>query len=177
MAGKEKEVRAISLMAALAVVVRRPGLIVHTFYTLNQTLTPSLPTKNSTVMNNPGDAFEAMLTELCAKLAYMSDLNLAALEEDAASMAGGKQRDRFPVGQRILERAAQVQPPRDDASPLSRAVFANQLGLDALASGWAPELLAELRGTRRWPGAWTVKTIKQGYRMNSILWFALIFYL
>lgn len=107
------------------------------------------------------DAFEAMLAELCAKLAYMSDLNLAALEEDAATMAGGKDKDRFPVGQRILERAAQIQPPGDDASPLIRAVFANRLGQDAIDGGWAPELLAELRKTRRWPGAWAVKTIRE----------------
>lgn len=106
------------------------------------------------------EAFEAMLAELCAKLAYMSDLNLAALEEDAATMAGGKDKDRFPVGQRILERAGQIQPPGDDASPLIRAVFANQLGADALAGGWAPELLADLRQSRRWPGAFVVKTIK-----------------
>lgn len=106
------------------------------------------------------EAFEAMLAELCAKLAYMSDLNLAALEEDAAALAGGREKDRFPVGQRILERAAQIQPPGDDASPLIRAVFANQLGLDSLAGGWAPELLVELRVSRRWPGSWAVKTIK-----------------
>lgn len=104
--------------------------------------------------------FDDMVQDLCARLAYMTDGNLMALEEQAAANAGGKERDRFPIGQRILEWAGHIQPPGDDASPLIRAVFANQLGLDALADGWAPELLAELRGSRRWPGAWQVKSIK-----------------
>lgn len=104
--------------------------------------------------------FGDMVEDLCARLAYMTDGNLMALEEQVAANAGGKDKDRFPIGQRILEWAAQIQPPRDDASPLIRAVFANQLGLDALAGGWAPELLVDLRGSRRWPGAWAVKSIK-----------------
>lgn len=105
--------------------------------------------------------FGDMVQDLCARLAYMTDANLMALEEQAAAHAGGKDKDRFPIGQRILEWAAQIQPPVDDASPLIRAVFANQLGLDALAGGWAPELLVELRLSRRWPSAWQVKTIKE----------------
>ncbi|MDN5789067.1 hypothetical protein [Pseudorhodobacter sp.] len=109
----------------------------------------------------PKDQFAAMQADLCAKLAYMSDLNLAALEEEAAGMAGGKEKDRFPVGNKILERAGQIQPPGDDASPLIRAVFAAQLGLDALAGGWAPELLTELRQTRRWPGSYAVQKIRE----------------
>ncbi|MFV0303572.1 MAG: hypothetical protein ACK5IP_22345 [Paracoccus sp. (in: a-proteobacteria)] len=106
------------------------------------------------------DAFEAMQAGLCAKLAYMSDLNLRALEEESALLAGGPNRDRFPVGQRILECAGRIEPPGDDASPLIRAVFANQLGDDAIAGGWAPELLRELRHSRRWPLSFVVKTIK-----------------
>lgn len=104
--------------------------------------------------------FGDMVEDLCARLAYMTDANLMALEEHAAANAGGKDKDRFPIGQRILEWAAQIQPPGDDASPLIRAVFAHQLGLDALAGGWAPELLVELRGSRRWPGSWAVRSIK-----------------
>jgi hypothetical protein len=104
--------------------------------------------------------FDLMLGDLRAKLAGMSDLNLAALEVDAASMAGGKDKDRFPIANRILERAAEIQPPRDDASPLIRAVFAARLGQDAIAGGWAPELLDELRRSRRWPGGWTVDNVK-----------------
>lgn len=105
--------------------------------------------------------FGDMVEDLCARLAYMTDANLMALEEQAAANAGGKEKDRFPIGQRILEWAAQIQPPGDDASPLIRAVFAHQLGRDALVGGWAPELLAEVRGSRRWPGAWQVKTLKE----------------
>ena len=105
--------------------------------------------------------FEEMAKDLCARLAYMSELNLMALEEQAASNPGGKDRDRFPIGNRILEWAAQIQPPSDGASPLIRAVFAEQLGADALVGGWAPELLAELRKSRRWPNAYVITQIKQ----------------
>lgn len=106
------------------------------------------------------DMFEAMLDDLCAKLAYMSELNLGALEEEAAGLAGGRDHDRFPISNVILERAARIQPPASDGSPLIRAVFANRLGQDALAEGWAPELLAELRRNRKWPGAFIVKQIR-----------------
>ncbi|KIC42226.1 hypothetical protein RA27_02210 [Ruegeria sp. ANG-R] len=105
--------------------------------------------------------FEEMVQDLCARLAYMTEANLAALEEHAAGHPTGKDKDRFPIANRILEWAAQIQPPGDDASPLIRAVFANQLGRDALDSGWAPELLFELRQSRKWPGAWAVKGIKE----------------
>jgi hypothetical protein len=106
------------------------------------------------------DQFAAMVTDLCARLAYMSAANLGALEEEAAGLASGKGRDRFPIAQRILERAAEIQPPGDDASPLIRAVFANALGRDALQGGWAPELLAELRRSRRWPGSYTLTQVR-----------------
>lgn len=105
--------------------------------------------------------FEDMVKDLCAKLAGMTEPNLAALEEEAAGLAGGKDRDRFPIANRILERAAQIQPPGDDASPLIRAVFAHQVGRDALTGGWAPELLAELRKSRRWPGAWVLNSVRK----------------
>lgn len=105
--------------------------------------------------------FENMVEDLCARLAYLSPANLMALEEQAAGNPGGKDKDRFPIAQRILEWAAVIQPPSDDASPLFRAVFASQLGLDALTAGWAPELLVQLRKPPRcWPNAWVVKTIK-----------------
>ena len=105
-------------------------------------------------------AFEDMKHSLCAKLAYMSDLSLQALEETAAASPGGKDRDRFPIANTILAMAGQIQPPGDDASPLIRKVFAEALGRDAIRDGWAPELLAELRRTRRWPGAFVVHEIK-----------------
>jgi hypothetical protein len=104
--------------------------------------------------------FEDMVKDLCARLAYMGEQNLMALEEQAASNPGGKDRDRFPIANRILEWAGQIQPPGDEASPLIRAVFAAQLGTDALIAGWAPELLAELKKMRRWPNAYAVSQIK-----------------
>ncbi|MEX0304315.1 MAG: hypothetical protein AB3N24_17990, partial [Leisingera sp.] len=39
-------------------------------------------------------------------------------------------------------------------------VFDNPLGREALAKGWAPELLTHLKGHRSWPGAYTVSQIK-----------------
>ncbi|WP_299647964.1 hypothetical protein [uncultured Jannaschia sp.] len=105
--------------------------------------------------------FDDMVDSLCAKLAYMSAGNLAALEEVVAANPGGKDKDRLPIANRVLEWAAQIQPPGDDASPLIRAVFANELGRDALSGGWAPELLAELKLTRRWPGSFVVVKLKE----------------
>ncbi len=104
--------------------------------------------------------FEEMIKDLCARLAYMSAPNLMALEEQAASNPGGKDRDRFPIGNRVLDWAGQIQPPGDEASPLIRAVFAAQLGADAIIGGWAPELLVELKKMRRWPNAYAVSQIK-----------------
>jgi hypothetical protein len=110
------------------------------------------------------DQFQAMVDGLCAKLAYMSDINLAALEEEVAANPGGRDKDRFPIANDILSRAGRIQPPADDASPLIRAVFAAQLGRDALIAGWAPELLADLRQNRRWPGSYVVGQIKDQAR-------------
>ncbi|EBA11777.1 hypothetical protein [Roseobacter sp. CCS2] len=105
--------------------------------------------------------FDEMVAELSQKLAYMSAINLEALAEISAANAGGKDRDRFPIARNILKWAADIQPPRDDASPLIRAVFAKQLGRDAIAQGWAPELLAELRQSRRWPTDYVVKVTRE----------------
>ncbi len=105
--------------------------------------------------------FDEMVAELSQKLAYMSRTNLEALAETAAANAGGKEQDRFPIALKILKWAADIQPPGDDASPLIRAVFAKPLGRDAVAQGWAPELLAELRQSRRWPTDYVVTRIKQ----------------
>lgn len=110
------------------------------------------------------EQFEAMIGGLCAKLAYMTEINLAALEEECAANPGGRDKDRFPIANDILARAGRIQPPADDASPLIRAVFAAQLGRDALIGGWAPELLADLRQHRRWPGAFAVTQLKEQAR-------------
>ncbi len=107
------------------------------------------------------DQFGDMLDDLCARLAYMSETNLAALEEEAATMASGKAKDRFPIAQHILDRAGRYQHPPDDASPLIRAVFAHPLGQDAIAQGWAPELLREVRKSRRWPNDYVLAKCRE----------------
>lgn len=104
--------------------------------------------------------FEEMIRDMCARLAYMSEASLMALEEQVAANPGGKDHDRFPIANLILSWAADIQPPGDGASPLIRAVFAHECGKTALAEGWAPELLAELRKTRRWPGTWALNAVR-----------------
>ncbi|MFP3384404.1 hypothetical protein [Tritonibacter sp. SIMBA_163] len=104
--------------------------------------------------------FDVMITDLCGKLAYMNDLNLAALAEQVASMPGGKGQDQFPIAAKILQWAAAIQPPPDDASPLFRAVFAHPLGQAALKEGWAPELLGHLRRVRIWPRDYDLNQIR-----------------
>ncbi|MFB9223265.1 hypothetical protein [Paracoccus cavernae] len=107
-------------------------------------------------------AFEAEVDNLCQRLAYMSDASLMALEEHAAARPSGKERDRFPVGNEILNWAADIQPPSDSASPLICAVFAHACGQSAISEGWAPELLQHLRKNRSWPSNWTLSTIRDG---------------
>ncbi|OIQ32318.1 MAG: hypothetical protein BM562_05465 [Alphaproteobacteria bacterium MedPE-SWcel] len=104
--------------------------------------------------------FEAMIADLCGKLAYMNDLNLQALAEQVASMPGGRDQDQFPIAAKILKWAGAIQPPADDASPLFRAVFADRLGQAALAEGWAPELLVHLRRSRIWPREYDLNQIR-----------------
>jgi len=106
-------------------------------------------------------AYDAMVDDLCQRLAYMSAGNLAALEEQAAAHPGGKDKDRVPIANNLLKWAAEIQPPGDDASPLIRAVFAHGLGQDALMGGWAPELLGDLKKNRRWPGGFAIKGIRE----------------
>lgn len=105
--------------------------------------------------------FESMLCDMCAKLAYMDSEKLMALEEVAAGMAGGKEKDRFPIANRILKEAARIDPPSDDGSPLVRAVFAASVGLDALAAGWAPELLLHVKEFRLWPTSFVVTRLRE----------------
>ncbi|AGT07894.1 hypothetical protein JCM7686_0785 [Paracoccus aminophilus JCM 7686] len=106
--------------------------------------------------------FEEMVRDMCARLAYMSDGSLMALEEQVAASPGGKDRDRFPISNQILQWAGEIQPPGDSASPLIRAVFSHACGQTAIAEGWAPELLFDLRKNRRWPSAWALGTIRDG---------------
>ena len=104
--------------------------------------------------------FEAMVDDLCKMLAYMSGINLQALAEVVAANPGGKGADRFPIANKILEWARQIQAPEEDASPLQRAVFAAPVGRAALDGLWAPELLALIKAERKWPGRWSVSQIK-----------------
>ncbi len=104
--------------------------------------------------------FEDMARDLCARLAYMSEENLMALEEQAATHPGGPSKDRFPIANNILRWAGMIQPPHDSASPLIRAVFAAQIGRDAIDQGWAPELLAEVKRTREWPGRYVLSKVR-----------------
>ncbi|MDN3712186.1 hypothetical protein QWZ10_10985 [Paracoccus cavernae] len=55
--------------------------------------------------------FDEMIEGLCQRLAYMSAGSLMALEEQAAASPGGKDRDRFPIANQILQWAADIQPP------------------------------------------------------------------
>ncbi|RWR31344.1 hypothetical protein D2T31_04920 [Sinirhodobacter populi] len=102
-----------------------------------------------------------MTKDLCQRLAYMSELSLMALEEQVAANPAGKDRDRLPIGNKILEWAGQIQPPEHGASPLMRAVFGHALGQNAVAEGWAPELLEYLSSKRLWPNSYAVMKIKE----------------
>ncbi len=110
--------------------------------------------------------FVAMQGEVCQRLAYMSEDGLGALAEDMAGRGGGKERDHFPLAPRILERAMHIEPPQAGASPLVRKVFAARLGQEALARGFAPELMRWLRANRQWPTSYVVKGIEDGARDN-----------
>lgn len=104
--------------------------------------------------------FDDMVKDLCARLAYMTEQNLQALEEQCAGNAGGKAKDRFPIANHILDWAGQIQSPEGDGSPLVRAVFSHPLGQDALAQGWAPELLGEVKQSRRFPNSFVATRVR-----------------
>lgn len=101
-------------------------------------------------------AFEAMQDEICQRLAYMGALNLRGLCEELEGCGGGKDRDRFPMANVVLDRAMKHQPPVGDASPLMRAVFSHAVGAAALRDGYAPELMKWLRDNRKWPGSYVL---------------------
>jgi len=104
--------------------------------------------------------YRAMTDEICAKLAYMSEANLQALAEIAAARPGGKDRSQMPIGAQLLDWAATLQEPGTGASPLTRAVFAHETGRRAVAEGWAPELLAEVRRQRLFPKGYALARIE-----------------
>ncbi|VCU61289.1 hypothetical protein EPIB2_366 [Tritonibacter mobilis] len=104
--------------------------------------------------------FAVMLRELRQKLAYMTPANLAILRDWVEAHPGGKDKDRFPIGLKILNRARDIQLPDSGPSPLLLKAFAEELGHKALAEDWAPELLRYLRGARVWPGPYTITQIR-----------------
>lgn len=104
--------------------------------------------------------FETMKKELRQMLAYMQPKNLEELREWCEAHPGGKERDRFPIALHVLKEARRIEPPETGPSPLMLNVFAHPMGQEAIAKGWAPELLTWLKGNREWPGNWTVSKIK-----------------
>ncbi|MBY6135051.1 hypothetical protein KUV61_04375 [Nocardioides marinus] len=106
------------------------------------------------------EQFETMKKELRQMLAYMKPANLQLLCEWCEGHPGGKDRDRFPIALHILKEARRIEPPETGPSPLMLEVFGRSLGQEAIAKGWAPELLTWLKGNRAWPGNYTVSQIK-----------------
>ncbi|MCW1934549.1 hypothetical protein [Pararhodobacter zhoushanensis] len=107
------------------------------------------------------DQFDAMREELARKLAYMTAANLAALAEQITSRPQGKGSDRWPAGPLVLQWGIAIQAPPDDASPLLRAIFAHATGQEAIAAGYAPELLVWAKKNRSFPKSFMVSTIRK----------------
>lgn len=110
--------------------------------------------------------FDVMVEEVCGKLAYMSDIKLDALKEEIAAHPAGPNKDRFWTGAKICDKAGEIDPPEDTGSPLLRAVFANPIGREAMAEGWAPELRFWLKKNRSWPGVFVVSQLRDQAREN-----------
>lgn len=106
------------------------------------------------------EQFETMKKELRQMLAYMQPKSLEELREWCAAHPTGKERDRFPIALHILNQARRIEPPESGPSPLMLKVFGHPLGREAIAKGWAPELLTWLKGNREWPGNFTLSQIK-----------------
>ncbi len=105
--------------------------------------------------------FDEMTDELCGRLSYMTDLNLKALADQAAVRPGGKDGSRFPIAAKILAWGADIQRPDEGASPLMLAAFSGEIGREAMAEDWAPELLSHLRKYRIWPKGPYLTAIKE----------------
>lgn len=105
-------------------------------------------------------AFDDMLRGLCQKLAHMTPENLDALAEVAAAKPSGKDRDRFPIANDILEWAREIQPPKDTGSPLVRALFLHAVGRGMVAEGFGPELLRWVKKHRRWPKDGDIRLVR-----------------
>ncbi|MDE4302864.1 hypothetical protein PXK30_05240 [Phaeobacter gallaeciensis] len=105
--------------------------------------------------------FEVMKKELRQKLAYMSEDGLTELREWIEAHPEGKNKDRFPIALKILAKARKLEAPDTGPSPLMLNVFRDELGLRAIRQGWAPELLAFIKGARDFPGPWSQTKIRE----------------
>jgi hypothetical protein len=111
------------------------------------------------------EQFAAMRREICQRLAYMSDLSLAALAEVMEHRGSGADRNGFPILPAVMAEAKRVQEPPEDASPFIRRVFAHRDGETALREGWAPELLRHVRDNRgTWPASFVLARLADDAR-------------
>lgn len=85
----------------------------------------------------------AVLEELCARLAYLSEGGCETLRETVLRLAGGERRNLWPEAATILNVAAQIEPPPDTVSPLVRSWLGSAAGRRAWARG--PEHALALR--------------------------------
>ena len=106
--------------------------------------------------------FEGQKNELRQKLAYMTEAGLIELREWVEAHPAGKDADRFPIPLKILQRAHKIETPETGPSPFILKVFAtHHLVPEALAKGWAPELLRQVTAERGvWPGDWTCSKLR-----------------
>ena len=115
-------------------------------------------TKHSTLTKA---AFEEMLKSLRQMLSYMTADNLIDLRDKVQANPAGPDRDRFPKSITILPWAHGFQEPVAGPSPLIRKVMTGDVGKEALANGWAPELLDYVKADRKWPKAYSQSLIKR----------------
>jgi hypothetical protein len=106
--------------------------------------------------------FEGQKNELRQKLAYMTERGLIELREWVEAHPAGKDADRFPIPLKILKKAREIETPETGPSPFILKVFAtHHLVPEALAKGWAPELLRQVTAERGiWPGDWTCSRLR-----------------
>lgn len=103
---------------------------------------------------------EAAMEGLAARLAYMSDQNLAALAEVVESHGQGKNRDRWPSELVICGWARQLQEPPPSDSQLVTTYLRSRVGRQAHAEGWAVELYLSLKKMGLPPNRFVVATLK-----------------
>lgn len=106
------------------------------------------------------------LDSLAARLAYMTEGNLAVLAEAVQRHAGGKARNRWPRDVTICNFAADIQRPPATVSRLVRSMLASVMGQAALAGGYHLELMEWLRDQGRKPGAFDLSRMKQDAEEN-----------